>query len=132
VTLRPVELDRPDTLEAAFDALAEDRPDALMVLGDATLLDLRERIAALALQRRLAAISTYPELTATGGLVSYGTRRSEFYRRAAYYARKILDGVKPADLPSSSRPASSSPSTSGPRSCWAFRCPTLSSPAPTR
>jgi putative ABC transport system substrate-binding protein len=98
VTLRPVEFDDPAALDTAFDAL-QDRPDALMVLGDATLLDLRERIAALALRHRLAAISTYPELTAAGGLVSYGTRRREFYRRAGYYVRRILDGAKPADLP---------------------------------
>src|SRR5215218_6916111 len=55
VTLRPVELNAADALEAAFDALARDRADALLVLSDATLLDLREHIAALALRHRLAA-----------------------------------------------------------------------------
>jgi putative tryptophan/tyrosine transport system substrate-binding protein len=99
VTLRPVEFKAPDALEKIFEALGRDRPDALMMLADATLLDLRDRIAALALRHRIGAISTYPELTALGGLVSYGTRRSAFYRRAGYYVRKILDGAKPADLP---------------------------------
>jgi putative ABC transport system substrate-binding protein len=99
VTLRPIALHAIDALYAALDALARNRPDALMVVGDATLLDLRERIAALALRHRLAAISTYPELTGAGGLVSYGTRRREFYRRAGYYVRRILDGARPADLP---------------------------------
>ena len=99
MSLQSIELGAPNALEAAFEALARDRPDALMVLADATLLDLRERIGALALRHRLAVVSTYPELTDAGGLVSYGTRRREFYRRAGYYVRKILDGTKPADLP---------------------------------
>ena len=57
------------------------------------------RIATLSLRDRIPMISTAPEITAVGGLVSYGVSRQENYRRSAYFIRKILDGTKPADLP---------------------------------
>jgi putative ABC transport system substrate-binding protein len=86
-------------LDATLDGLAASRPDALIVINDATLIDLRERIAALALQNRIPAFSSIPEMTDGGGLASYGTPRVDLYRRSAYYVKKILDGAKPADLP---------------------------------
>ena len=99
VTILPVEFKEPATLDATFDAAASLHPDALLVVGDATLIDLRERIAALALRHRLPTVSSIPELTDAGGLIGYGPPRREMYRRAANYVKKVLDGAAPANLP---------------------------------
>ena len=92
-------LSTPDKLEPTFVAIAEKRPDVLLVIPDAATLDLGARLAALSLQHRIPIISTDSDLTSVGGLVSYGISRRENYRRSAYFVKRILDGVNPGDLP---------------------------------
>jgi len=99
VAVQAFELKTPAELNAVFDRLAAQKPDALLVVPDAATLDLSDRIAALSLRDRIPVLATAPELTAAGGLVSYGVSRRENYRRSGYFIRKILDGMKPADLP---------------------------------
>ena len=89
----------PGELDTAFDAIAVQRPDAVLVIPDAATLDLGVRIAALQLQHRIPVVSTDSDLTSAGGLISYGSSRRENYRRSAYFVKKVLDGAKPADLP---------------------------------
>ena len=86
-------------MEREFGAIIGLRPDALLVINDASILDLRERIMGLALQHRLPVASSYPEFTDVGAIAGYGPPRLELYRRSAYYVKRILDGAKPADLP---------------------------------
>jgi ABC-type uncharacterized transport system substrate-binding protein len=88
-----------DELEAAFVALAARRPDVLQVISDSGLLDLSDRIAALALMHRLSTFSTSPDFTRFGGLIAYGASREKLYLRSAYYVKRILDGANPGDLP---------------------------------
>ena len=99
ISVQDFAMNTPDELNTVFGAIAAKRPDALLVIPDAATLDLAVRIAALALQHRIPLISTNPALTTAGGLVSYGVSRRENYRRSAYFVKKVLDGVKPADLP---------------------------------
>jgi putative ABC transport system substrate-binding protein len=99
VTIRPVEFRGAAELEATFAALAQQRPEALVVVSDAALYDLRERISALALRHRIPTIAYVPEFTDVGALMSYGPPRRAMYRRSADYVKKILAGAKPADLP---------------------------------
>jgi putative ABC transport system substrate-binding protein len=99
IAIQEFSLSRPGDLEAVFTTIAEKRPDALLVIPDAATLDLGGRIAALSLQHRISVISTDSDLTSAGGLVSYGFSRRQNVRRSAYYVKRILDGMKPADLP---------------------------------
>jgi putative tryptophan/tyrosine transport system substrate-binding protein len=88
-----------DELEAAFVALAARRPDLLQVISDSGLLDLSDRIAALALMNRIPTFSTSPDFTQFGGLIAYGASREKLYLRSAWYVKRILDGANASDLP---------------------------------
>ncbi len=99
VTIEPAELKAPRELERIFGAIVGQRPDALLVINDASFLDMRARIMALSLQHRLPVASSFPEFTDAGALTGYGPPRLDLYRRSAYYVKRILDGAKPADLP---------------------------------
>jgi ABC-type uncharacterized transport system substrate-binding protein len=99
VTIRPVEFRGAKELDATFAALGQQPPEALVIMSDAALYDLRERISALALRHRLPTIAYVPEFTDVGALMSYGPPRRAMYRRSADYVKKILSGARPADLP---------------------------------
>jgi putative ABC transport system substrate-binding protein len=98
VTVRLVDF-KPGELDAAFAGLTQRPPEALIVMSDAALYDLREPISALALKYRLPTIAYVPEFTDAGALMSYGPPRRAMYHRSASYVKRILAGAKPADLP---------------------------------
>ena len=99
VTVRLVEFTTADELDATFAALAQQPPEALVVMSDAALYDLRGPISTLALTHRLPTIAYVPEFTDAGALMSYGPPRRAMYHRTAEYVKKILTGAKPSDLP---------------------------------
>jgi putative tryptophan/tyrosine transport system substrate-binding protein len=86
-------------LEIASATLAQQRADALIVLGAAFFLSRRDQIIALAAQHGLPAIYQVPDFVAAGGLMSYGASIRDAYRLVGVYTGKILHGAKPADLP---------------------------------
>src|SRR5207244_5799951 len=60
--LQGIEFKSPAELDATFEEVKNVNPDALLIISDATLIDLRERIAALALPARLPTASSVPGL----------------------------------------------------------------------
>jgi putative ABC transport system substrate-binding protein len=89
----------PDEITSSFGAMARDRAEAVLILGDTFFLQQMRRIADLALKYRLPSVFLNPELVEAGGLMSYGPNFTDNFRRAASYVDKILKGAKPADLP---------------------------------
>jgi len=88
-----------EALDGAFQSIAAQATDALVVLGDPILNLHAARIVEFAQRRRLPAMYGSREFIATGGLMSYGPDIGEQFRRAAIYVDKILRGAKPGDLP---------------------------------
>jgi putative tryptophan/tyrosine transport system substrate-binding protein len=85
--------------EGAFAHTAQAHPDALLVLDDALIAMHRQHIAEFATQQHLPSVFAARESVVAGGLMSYGPSLSTLFRRTATYVDKILQGVKPADLP---------------------------------
>jgi putative ABC transport system substrate-binding protein len=75
VAIEPFVLKAPAELSNVFAAMVARKPDGLLVIPDAAILDLGARIAALGLEHRLPLISTDTDLTGAGGLISYGVSR---------------------------------------------------------
>jgi len=83
---------------SAFDMIGA-RGVGLLMTDDTLLVNQAERLAALASERRLAAISNFRAFVAAGGLMSYGPSLAEQFQGAALYIERILKGTRPADLP---------------------------------
>jgi putative tryptophan/tyrosine transport system substrate-binding protein len=99
VTLTSREVGSLTDFEAAFAAMAEQNPDVLLVIQDALTLENRKAIIDFALQNKLPSMFVGKEWGEEGGLMSYGDRLPERYRRAADIVDKVLRGTKPADIP---------------------------------
>ena len=97
--LRLFEVRGPADLDAAFQAVAKVRPNAFITLSDGMLLGERTRIVAFASRNRLPGIFAEREFAESGALMSYGPNIAANFRRAAYFADRILKGTKPAELP---------------------------------
>ena len=99
LTLVVAAVDAPEDLDAAFAAIAHDRPDGIHCPDTPVLLGQRQRIVDFAARERLPAIYALRAFVESGGLMSYGTDLPDVSRRAATYVDKILKGARPADLP---------------------------------
>jgi putative ABC transport system substrate-binding protein len=88
-----------DEIDAAFAALAQQRPDVLLVGSDPFLLVRREQLIVSAARLGVPAIYPFREFAAAGGLISYGTNIAAAYRQAGIYTGRILKGDKSTDLP---------------------------------
>ena len=86
-------------IDAAFEAMGRDRPDAAFVGVSAFLNGRRVQLAHLATFYRLPAIYGVRDFVEVGGLISYGGDLIDSNRQAGRYVGRILKGAKPAELP---------------------------------
>ena len=97
--LQLVEARGPGDFDGAFAAMTREHAGAVFVVTDPAFVAHRARLTDLAIRKRLPSIFTQREDAEAGGLMSYGPRLSDLYRRAATYVDRILKGARPADLP---------------------------------
>ena len=93
-----LEIRTAEDISPAFAAL-KGRADALYPVGDALVNTNRIRIMTLALAARLPTVCGLREYAEAGGLMSYGPKFTDLFRRAAEFVDKILRGAKPGDIP---------------------------------
>jgi putative tryptophan/tyrosine transport system substrate-binding protein len=86
-------------IDAAFESMGRERPDALFVATTPFLNVRGVQLAQLAAFHRLPAIYGLREYAEAGGLISYGTNIADAFRQAGVYTGRILKGAKPSDLP---------------------------------
>jgi putative ABC transport system substrate-binding protein len=88
---------QPSDLEKLL--VAARASDALVVGDDTEFTTFRTKIAELAITNKVPTIHGLREMVDAGGLIAYGASFHDLYRRAASQVKKILQGVKPGDLP---------------------------------
>ena len=97
--LRSYEVYTLAEIEKAFADMSKARPDALFVPLSPLMTLNSKRIVELALEQRLPGMYPTNQFAEEGGLMTYGPRIGDMYRRAATYVDKILKGAKAGDLP---------------------------------
>jgi putative tryptophan/tyrosine transport system substrate-binding protein len=83
----------------AFESLAQERVNAVIIGTDQLFTSRRDQLVALAARHALPAIYYLREFADAGGLISYGASSTDAYRLTGGYVGRILKGEKPADLP---------------------------------
>jgi putative ABC transport system substrate-binding protein len=99
VQVHAVEVRSPTVFEEAFAAMQREQVGALIVLTDAVTFVHRIRLVALAAEHRLPTMYESRTFVEAGGLMAYGPRRLDMYRRLAAHVDQVLKGAKPGDLP---------------------------------
>ena len=99
IGLELIDVRGPDDLPKAFDAIARQRADGLLVFPDSVTLAHRKPILDFAASRRLPAMYPFREMVEEGGLVCYGPNMTDSLRTAAEYVDRFLKGARPGDLP---------------------------------
>ncbi len=93
------ELTKPGDIDAGFQAFAKAGAGGVMdFAGTPSTFELRDRLAALAIQYRLPMIVQSGQGYA-GGLMSYGVNVPDLFRRTGELVNRILRGANPADIP---------------------------------
>jgi putative tryptophan/tyrosine transport system substrate-binding protein len=86
-------------LDAVFENLSQLHVDALAIAPDNFFTAQSEQLAALTVRHALPAAYEFRRFVAAGGLMSYGSSETEYYRLVGIYTGRILKGEKPSDLP---------------------------------
>ena len=94
-----IEVRSPSDFEHAFASFAAAHMEGIDLLSAPIMQNYAKQIAELALTNRMPTIQNSDAFSEAGGLMSYGPKYSDLYRRAVFYVDRLLKGAKPFDLP---------------------------------
>jgi len=77
-------------IDSAFASLAQTRPDAVLVNSNNLFNNRHVQLVTLAAHYRLPAIYSYRATAEVGGLMTYGSSRTDGSRQAGLYTGRIL------------------------------------------
>jgi putative tryptophan/tyrosine transport system substrate-binding protein len=86
-------------IRSAFENIARERPDAVVITATSFLANHRPQIVELARHYSIPAIYEDNSFVRVGGLVSYGTDFSAVFDQLGLFVGKILDGQTPSQIP---------------------------------
>jgi putative ABC transport system substrate-binding protein len=86
-------------INAVFASFTREKPNALLVAGDAFFSSRRVQLVHLATRHAIPATYSQREFAEIGGLMSYGPNLADAFRQVGAYVGRILKGAKPPDLP---------------------------------
>ena len=99
IQLQWVRARTPEMFEAAFAAMSQAGAQAIVIMEHSMFARARQRLAAMALQRKLPTMSGGRHFVEAGSLIGYGAFPRELCQRSAGLVDRIVKGAKPADLP---------------------------------
>jgi putative ABC transport system substrate-binding protein len=99
VTVHPLGVHEATDIDSAIATMTAEHPDAVFMITDVVTSRYTRQVVEFAVQHQLPTMFQSREPVAEGGLMYYGPRFTDAYRRAASYVDRILKGAKPADLP---------------------------------
>src|SRR5690242_2535948 len=89
----------PTEIRRVFAAMAQQKPDAVLVSGEGDLYAHRQLIVELAESNRLPMMCPYRDYVDAGGLMAYTVDLPELMRHLAADVHQVLNGAKPGDIP---------------------------------
>jgi putative ABC transport system substrate-binding protein len=89
----------PSEIERAFEVIAREGPEVLLVSGEGDLYANIRLVGELTQKYRLPALSSYRDYAEAGALMAYTVDLAELLRRMAQEVDLILKGAHPGDLP---------------------------------
>ena len=99
VQLQMIDIPGSTSYERAFESMASERIEALLVPSFPRFYQDQQQIVDLARRRRVPAMYEWGDMARAGGLMGYGPVLVDLNRAVAIYVAKILKGAKPGDLP---------------------------------
>jgi putative ABC transport system substrate-binding protein len=88
-----------DELDAAFEAIAQWKADAIHGIAGRIVVANAERFAAFAARSRIPTVSSWAVVAERGNLMTYGPVLRESFARLASFVDRVLKGAKPAEMP---------------------------------